>query len=493
MELEGIGTEILHYKRGILYIDKLIKVFPNGRYDKKNELLFAEKEYDRFRNYYIASFDLNNFMILCSVALMGLNKEAIEKSGNNKEYKYILDYSNADLSNMPIEMIKFFNEFNSNRVIESDYDEWLSINNIKILPNFDYNYLFNVRNAFMHSEYNLYLLEGYFPMGVNIRNGNYTNFSAKVFLPKYFEFIKHYFGNDVFLGVVDNLYGYNINDDNVNINNELELKNFIINDINVSKYTYDNKLKANRIYEKTLFSTNGGNKITEHEMKKHNILENPIILDTDDVEQIILSIKGYYGENFYRLNDNKKIMIIITAIRYRLDTKGVISTWIIHFYRLMVGVPRNVYYGDGFNSFFAMKPTLLLLKSYLILYRIQNKELLNYEIDYNLVNKFKFDYDLNYYNDYKVKLGNKGILADEDEYMVRYFVEVFRDSLAHGNVDTFFKDENGVINQYFKFTDKWKTKERNIVIDINELEKFLSSECFLGKYLNEKIIKCKTK
>ena len=154
---------------------------------------------------------------------------------------------------------------------------------------------------------------------------------------------------------------------------------------------------------------------------------------------------------------------------------------------------RNEYYGDQFYSLFAMKPTLLVLKSYLILYRLQNKELVNYEIDYSLVNSFKFDYDLNYYNDFKVKLVNKGILVDEVEYMVRYFAEVFRDSLAHGNVDTFFKNENGVINQYFKFTDKWKNRERDIVIDINELEKFLSSECFLGKYLNDKIVKSKTK
>lgn len=491
MELDNIGTEIMHYKRGMYYIDKLIKLFPNGRYDKENELLFSEKEYDRFRNYYIASFDLNNFMIICSISLMGLNKEAIEKSGNNKEYKYILDYSNVDFSNMPIEVIEFFNAFNNNRVIESDYDEWLSIDNINILPNFDYNYLFNVRNSFMHSEYNFELLKGYMPIVANIKNGNYTNFSAKVFIPKYFEFIKHYFGNDVFFGVADSVYGYDIEDKVANVNNDLELKDYIINKIKINKYSYDNKLKANRIYEKNLLKNN--NIISDYDKKKHNILENPVILNQDDVEQIVLSIKSYYGEDFYKLDKNNKFNIIASAIRYRLDTKGVISTWIIHFYRLISGVIKNEYYNDQFSSMFVMKPTLLLLKSYLILYRLQNKELANYDIDYSLVNSFKFDYDLNYYNDYKVKLGNKGILVSEDEYMVRYFAEVFRDSLAHGNVDTFFKDENGVINQYFKFSDKWKTKERNIIIDINELEKFLASECFAPKNLTEEVVKGKTR
>ena len=38
---------------------------------------------------------------------------------------------------------------------------------------------------------------------------------------------------------------------NLKDNNDLDLKNYILNDMKVSKCTYDNKLKANRIYEKT--------------------------------------------------------------------------------------------------------------------------------------------------------------------------------------------------------------------------------------------------
>ena len=63
MELDNIGTEILHYKRGMLYIDKIIKLFPGGIYDQEKEFLFKEKEFNRFKNYGIASFDFNNFMI----------------------------------------------------------------------------------------------------------------------------------------------------------------------------------------------------------------------------------------------------------------------------------------------------------------------------------------------------------------------------------------------------------------------------------------------
>ena len=73
------------------------------------------------------------------------NKEAIESSNNYQDYKYIIDYSKIDTKNLPNELLNIINKFNNTRSIKSDYDEWLSINNITALSNFDYNYLFNVK------------------------------------------------------------------------------------------------------------------------------------------------------------------------------------------------------------------------------------------------------------------------------------------------------------------------------------------------------------
>ena len=89
---EDKGSEILHYKRGMYYINKLIDAFPSGEYVQKYEDDFFEKQYHRFKHNKIAAFDVNNFNFLCMLTLMGLNKEAIERSGNNQDYKYKIDY-----------------------------------------------------------------------------------------------------------------------------------------------------------------------------------------------------------------------------------------------------------------------------------------------------------------------------------------------------------------------------------------------------------------
>lgn len=479
------NSEILHYKRGMFFVNKLFNLFPDGIYNKQFEEDFVKKEINRFFNYSIARFDLHNFMFLCTVSLMGLNKENMEKCKNIKDYKYKIDYDVVNEKNVPIELLNYLNSFSANRVIKTEYDDWLSVNHVNSLSNFDFNYLFNVRNAFMHSEYSFDLFRDY-PIISNVYNSNYTGFSAKIFNPKYYEFVKHYFSNDSFFGLVEKRYSCYFLEYGDNIINDEALLDFISNKTKVGKYDYDNKLKVSKIFEKTILSRN--REITDYELKKHNIKYYDVVLSSEDIEQVYFSIKSYYGDKFYELSNNDKLNVIFTAVKYRLDFKSVISSWTLHFYRLASGITRVEYYNDEFYSLFAMVPTLLILKSYLILYRLQNKKLENYEIDYNLFNEFEFDYEINYYNDYKLKLNNKGIFLKEDEYKIKYFLEIFRDALAHGNIDMFYKKQDDNILQYFKFTDKWKNNERNIIIELKEVEKFLSSECFNSKYLNDNAI-----
>ena len=47
---EDKGSEILHYKRGMYYINKLIDTFPSGEYVQKYEDDFFEKQYHRFKH-----------------------------------------------------------------------------------------------------------------------------------------------------------------------------------------------------------------------------------------------------------------------------------------------------------------------------------------------------------------------------------------------------------------------------------------------------------
>lgn len=480
------NSELLHYKRGMYYVNKLMNIFPSGFYIKESEIEFVKKETIRWYNNDIAIFDLNNFKFLCTIALMGLNKENIEKENKTKNYKYKIDYNVIDHSKLPLWSLKLYKEFDNTRIIQSDYDDWLSISHINVIDKFNYNYLFNVRNSLMHSEYNFDLIGYHGPDIANLTNSNYSGFCAKILISQYYEFIKHYFSNDKFFGIVSNVYTLGILNDKISINNYNELLDFIAHKITVNKIEYDNKITANKIYEKTVFKND---EITDYDIKKHKFNKVKVNLSTDDIEQIVCIIDKYYGESFYKLSNENKKRTLLGIIKYILDSKSIISSWILHFYRLTVGIPQGQYNNDDFVSLFAMEDSLLILKSYLILYRLQNKELQKYTIDYNLINEFNFDYALDDYNNYKFKMINKEIIMPEDKYKVCYFIELFRNALAHGNIKIFYKKENDVVNKYFQFNDEWKNKKRNVILSIDSLKQFLSSESFDSKYLNENIVK----
>lgn len=479
-------SEILHYKRGIYFIDKLLRYYSKVKYTSEREKSFYQGEFNRFNTIPVANFDLNNFLVICGIALLGLNKEAIERSGNNKAYKYDIDYSvtNIKTSNnepLPLELQIYLKKFETTRTETSDYDDWLSINHLNPLANYQYKHLFNVRNAFMHSEYNFDMLKDYITLIANIKNDNYTGYSAKIYLPKYFEFLKHYFGNDPYFGLVENLYHYNLVPvRKIGIIDESSLLSYITNGIEIKKLDYDNKLNQSKILEKRVEREKV---LLDETSKKYNITETNVALSQEDIEQIILSIKSYFGNEFYNLNPDKQQKIILGAIKYNLDPKSVISSWILHLYRNTSMCIKGTFPQDDFNSLFALQPSLLILKSYMVLYRLQNKALQTYPLDYNLMNKFDYDYEINHYNDFKLKQINDGLIVDEEENKTRYFCEVFRDSLCHGNVKVFFKEEDEGIKQYFYFTDKYKSRERNLIISTTELEKFLSSDTFNSKHL----------
>ena len=67
-------SEILHYKRGIYFIDKLLRYYSNDKYTSEREKSFYQGEFNRFNTIPVANFDLNNFLVICGIALIGLNK-----------------------------------------------------------------------------------------------------------------------------------------------------------------------------------------------------------------------------------------------------------------------------------------------------------------------------------------------------------------------------------------------------------------------------------
>lgn len=488
------SSEILHYKRGIYIINKIMKLFEGCKYDASKERQFFLSEHDRVFNTEIGVFDSNNFLFICGVALMGLNKETIENSNNSNDYNYDIDYEisamkigseihDIDIDQLPIQAQYYLKRFNENRIVNSLYDEWLSINDFNSLKGHTYNFLFNVRNSIMHSEYDFEMLNKYDFLIANLNNSNYTNFKAQIYMPKFFEFMKHYFSNDVHFGIVSNLFLYGLEEiKEDDIKDRESLLKYIKDEVKIKKINYDNKLKQDKILEKLLTKKL---ELTEKIIKRYNITESEIILNSDDIDQVVLSIESYFNDDFYNFDAEIQTKIIVGALKYKMDSKSVLSSWIMHFYRNMSLTTLGDEPIDEFNSLFAMKPSLQIIKSYMVLYRLQNKELSSFEINYDLLNDFEYFYDVNAYTDYKQKLIEKGIILDEEHNKMQYFMQVFRNSLCHGNIDISFKEKDDRIEQYFCFTDIYKSRTRSVTISTENLQKFLDSDAFSSKYLKD--------
>ena len=88
--------------------------------------------------------------------------------------------------------------------------------------------------------------------------------------------------------------------------------------------------------------------------------------------------------------------------------------------------------------------------------------------------------------------GGNGTYIDDIDSRKRYFTNVFRNSLAHGNIDVFFKEKEGKIEQYLKLEDKYKARVRTVSVSLNNLNKYLDSECFDSKKLTNQIASVRT-
>lgn len=498
---ENNYSEILHYKRGIHIINKFMKIFGDGKYCVEKEKQFLLSEYERISKTEIGLYDSNNFLFICCATLMGLNKESIENSSNNIDYKYNLNYEipvynvvgnkmiDMPEKKVPIHLKKTLEVFNQERIIQSEYDEWLSINRFNTLEGYKYNFLSNIRNSIMHSEYSFDIFGTYDFVIANIKNSNYTNFSAKIFVPKFYEFVKHYFSNDVFFGIMSNLFVFKLPEENIcKIKDKDMLLEYITDKIIIKKINYNNKLRQDKIFEKLVKKDI---ELTKNIVDKYNITETEIVLNSDEINQVLMSIESYFGDEFYTFDEKKQFNTIVAALKYKLDPKSVFSSWIMHFYRCISLAKLGEYPSDEFYSLFAMQPSLQILKSYMLLYRLQNKKLSKFEIDYDLINSFEYDYNENDYSNYKDKLIKNNIIEEERKNKISYFMLVFRNSLCHGNIDVIFKENNDKTEQYFCFSDNYKNRSRSITISIDNLQKFLDSDSFLSKNLQDEKLNSK--
>ena len=75
-----------YYRRSYNAINRLIEVYRNG-YRKEDTLKFMEELKNKYiSNPVVAQSEFNNIMFTIMIALLGLNKEAIENTGKIIEY-----------------------------------------------------------------------------------------------------------------------------------------------------------------------------------------------------------------------------------------------------------------------------------------------------------------------------------------------------------------------------------------------------------------------
>lgn len=471
-------SQQLHYSRGMLFINKIYKeVYKN--FNKKKEKDFFVYIAQICRDNDIRMYDLNNFLLVCSICVMGLNKESIENENRSNEYKFNIKY--LDIKEPYFKDI--LSEFQSKNTISTNLEKWLSVNRVSSNVSNNNNYLFNVRNAFMHSEYEheFYNEDKYQSIILNLHNSNYTGFEGQVFLPNFVEFVKHYYSNDYFFGLLTNMYFLEMDKDELVFTKE-DFHNQL-KDIHLFKIKYTNGLNSKKITEKILFD----NKTLCKYINKHPDDKEQVPFDDQKKKRVELLIKHYYGDSFFDMTFENQMRIIVGAYKYIEDPKIVISSWIMHFYNLTTAAIHYAYADEDFKSIFAIEPTIALMKSYMIMYRLQNSSF--EEINYNDIEDFNYDIienDLDVYSRKK----NAWLRIDssmlDEEIDKRYFCEIYRDALAHGKIKIDIEEIDGKLKQKLIFEDIYKSKKRVISVDVDELNKFINSKAFFDTEARKK-------
>lgn len=494
-----------YYRRSYNMINRLIKVYKNG-YNVQNTNQFRNELINKFCvNPIITSSEINSIMFTILIALLGLNKEAIENTGKIKEYKKAnleVDISAYPLNN---EQINRVNDFNKKKIFSTDFDEWLSI---EINPDSDksnIDYLRRVRNALLHSNFYIDDETTFLPF-TKLKTKSY--YESEIFNLQFQMFVLEYFGNIEGLGLTESLYTFNII--NLPIHNKKSLKRFL-KLLTINEISY-NDLETIGVDTPELILKDASSGSTIDVQKFVNNLKNSNnaknidwktnFINNEFIEKIIKHIENKYGDNFYKFDHNTQTGIITTYIKYTLNPKIEISNWLSHFWYLFsTSVSNNFnmsfFDGDEFGID-SCYPALMILKSYLLIYRMQNN---NFdEIDYSNVNFDINDKEIYMYSDVInntvtkedffqksfIKEKTKNVSSDDQYIWNKIICEVVRDSLAHGNIRTYVNPDTFESMIELKDIDSKKGTVRVIIFTLSKYEEFLNSEAFNPSYCYKK-------
>jgi len=511
-----------YYKGSYELLDLLEKKIKDGYDETKYTNFFHEVR--MFGDYKIYQ-NIHYLQTTMCIALLGLNREKIEKAGKHTKYHNAGVFIDARTDERFKKIFpKELAEFENKKTINTGLDPWLSIEHTLETSPTNEKLLELVRNSLLHGLYvpkvkevlqfdffNNQISKNIFST-IQIKNKSF--FISELLNINFFQFVFSYFGNKQ-SSMSDKLVLF-LSNNNIKIKDIKSLRDYLAElvaieiDYNMeTDYDGMNTLEA-KIFSEICeaFENNESkrtidtiNEIVNQELINGTISSvkaNDYLLDVETMNFILKYIQNVYGDAFYNLEEDEKLKIISGLRAYSMENPKVLSNQIIALYYLInncfIGKLDLSFIDDSAYEKFATYPALLILRAYLILYRLQydDFEKIDYDkvdIDYDniIFNNKKIDGSIsksNYFiNDFE-KLKGKNKDKNDSYLMNQSICNTFRNAFAHGNIETKITvDDNGNLNHIVIIKDIYKGKIKEMIMDLEAFERFVHSEAFHPDYL----------
>ncbi|MBQ9833647.1 MAG: hypothetical protein IJO33_00415 [Bacilli bacterium] len=495
------------YRRAFNLLEELLVVYKSGVDTKGTELFWENQKVDSSIAEKRLFEQKNALLLIILVAILGINKESIDKAGIVDSYNesVVADLSKVLMSSADRKAVNYFKSMNRQ---PSMFGSWLSI-----IKNFDENnndktIFRQVRNSLLHSNFTLD------DNGSNLVALTHlkikSNYEAIILNFNFYQFILSYFSNVPSMGLSEKTYIYMVEtisniEEFVPMDNQDKLINFmrrfLVWDVNSKVNNYDgNNFFGTSLINNCLENSNIYSYLQEVFTKKMDDdvkLEdvNFFKLSNEIIHIIVLDIERRYGFDFYNLDFFQQSKIIRYYLEIVYENKRQISSNLVHLFKLVLKIGdknfipnvEDFVYDKSYNL--GMMASLSILKAYLVIYRVQNKTFSN--IDYEKIN-LEFDDNI-YFNtliddedmtlidlreSIKKVINKKGL--DYDSAIKFVVLDSIRNALAHGNVNVNFSVKSGEI--IIELADIYKNRKRTLKMTLDKFDMFFNSEAFLPRY-----------
>lgn len=505
-----ISNEELYYRRAYRIINKLIDNYKDGFNKNKTYKMWYEEYMKSIENYSLVKTGRDATILTIAIALMGLNKEKLEDSKKLENYDNDLVSMDVRQWDLNTNERKTIEEFDCLKTTNSVFDKWLTLINSPESDKTSLDVLKRVRNGLLHSNFTIDTSNKLFTL-TDIKTKSY--YESKILNDNFMQFILAYFSNHAEMGVPEKTITY-VHNKNIIVKDEKSLRKFLESIIILNFKSKSSIYNRTNTLDYLIFNSLEGNKVNFNQTL-HDIQNTDIVIEKVDPYTLSkVAIDNFINKlmssmpNLFELSDSEIKNYVVTGINYCIDPIREVSNMLLHYHFIMLNlvnknfdINTEFFKGDEY-AIYAYKPSLMILKLYLVLYRLQNNAFdeINYDdIDfdykpgkdsfycYNIKNP---KLDVNYFEESFEKLQKKYPNVDEDTITKKIFLEIIRNSLAHGNIIPKINDNSEPV---IEFKDIFKDRVRSLILSIDTIENLLNSKAFEPKYCYKKEEKTLTK